>query len=331
MFFVLTSIIWITRIINYLEYITEYGLGVKNFIIIILLLLPGLLTITASLSLFLSVIFAYDRLIKNNEMVILQNAGVGKFQLVKPTIYLSAIVVALLFFNTMFLIPKTNKQFSHMKEIMKNDIINLMFKNNNFDSIKNVTFYAVTNEQQGLENLVIYSRSENGEGKHKIIYSKTAEINGVLLRLMDGNIQEFNPNIADENNSIFFKEYNLNLGDYYNLNPKKNNSMDMSAMNVVELLKIKENQEIDGEIIKRGANSVVGLFLSVLGCCLILDKKFSRMRDDTEIVKIYLICALLFAIFIYLAKNSGASTPLLAYIFTLYLLDLILIKKRNVL
>jgi lipopolysaccharide export LptBFGC system permease protein LptF len=312
-----------------LEYITEYGLSVKNFIAIISLLLPNLLIITTPLSLFLSVTFAYAKLVKNNEIVILQSVGVKKSQLTKPVIYLNVIATVLLCLNVMFFIPQTNKKSDNMKEIMKNDIVNLMFKNGNFDSIKNITFYANTNEQQKLENLMLYIKSADGEKKDRLIYSKTAEINGIYITLHDGNIQEFKPEDKNENSALFFKEYSLNLGDYYKMDAKKEDSRDMDVLNIFELFKLRKNKEINNEIIRRIINSIIGLFLSILACCLILNKKFSRMESELEIAKIYSICALLFIIFVYLVKNNIYYKLLLLYTATLFTLDLILIGKKN--
>jgi lipopolysaccharide export LptBFGC system permease protein LptF len=291
--------------------------------------LPSLLIITAPLSLFLSVIFAYDKLIKSNEIVILQSVGVKKSQLVKPVICLNTIAAALLCLNVMFFIPQTNKKSYNMKEIMKNDIVNLMFKNGNFDSIKNITFYANTDEQQKLKNLILYIKSADGDKKDRLIYSKTAEINGVYITLHDGNIQEFKSENKSENSVLFFKEYSLNLGDYYETDTQKNDGWNMDALNIFELLKLKKNKKINNEIVRRIINSIIGLFLSILACCLILNKKFSRIESELEIAKIYSICALLFVIFTYLVKNNIHYKLLLLYIAVLFILDIILVGKKN--
>jgi lipopolysaccharide export LptBFGC system permease protein LptF len=319
-------------VINYIEFITEYGLSVKNFIIIISLFIPKITVLTIPISSFGGVIFAYDRLIKNNEIVILQNIGIKKFQLIGPVLCLNIIIAFLLCLNVMFFIPSTNKQSNDMKDTMKNDIINLMFKNDNFDSVKNITFYANANQKEKLDNLVLYIKSTKDGEKDKIIYSKTAEVNNTYIKLFDGNIQEFRPKNKGENNIIFFKEYSLNFGDYYNIDDKKNTkSTNIDTLNIFELFKFTKNKKINIEIIKRILNSIIGLFLSILACCLVLNKKFSRMDDDWENVKIYSLCTVLFAIFSYLIKSDIHYNLLLLYIFTIFMLDLILIWKKNAL
>jgi lipopolysaccharide export LptBFGC system permease protein LptF len=318
-------------VINYLEYITEYGLSLRNFITIILLVLPNLLLITVPLSLFLSVIFTYNKLIKNNEIIILQSVGVKKPHLIEPVAYFNVIVALLLYLNTMFFIPKTNRQSDNMKEVMKNDLINLMFKNNRFDNIKNITFYANTNSQQELENLMLYIKSTDSKEKDKMIYSKTAEINGVYITLHDGNIQEFSPLNREENSIIFFEKYNLNFGDYYNIDAKDNSAADMDALNIFELFNLKNNKKVASEIVKRMISPTIGLFLSVLASCLILNKKFSRMESEIETARIYLLCTLLFMVFTYLLKGNADHNLLLLYVSLLLIFNLILIRKRDVL
>jgi lipopolysaccharide export LptBFGC system permease protein LptF len=266
--------------------------------------------------------------------MILQGVGIKKIQLLQPVAYINIVVIFLSYLNVMFITPNANKRFDNMRDRMKNDIINLMFKNKNFNSVKNITFYANANERNALRDLMLYIKSMDGDDKDKIIYAKNAKINGVYAKMYHGNIQEFDMFDKTKNNIVFFEEYSLNLADYYDLDIKKGERVDEDCLNIKELLKMRKQENIKPIIIKRFVSPLISLFLSTLACVLVLNKPFSRMESEKEVVKIYFICIVCFSIFLYLvAKLEKAIVSynlLLLYIASFFVADVVLIGKKNV-
>ena len=97
-FFILTGIVWLTRIINYLSYLTEYNANFLLFIDLIVLVIPNLLPLVIIISAIISIINTYNKLLENNELTILNNAGLNKKKLIEPITYFGILLSVICFF-----------------------------------------------------------------------------------------------------------------------------------------------------------------------------------------------------------------------------------------
>jgi heme/copper-type cytochrome/quinol oxidase subunit 4 len=223
-----------------------------------------------------------------------------------------------------------------MKEFMKNDLINLAFKNNDFNRIDNITFYANAGSSEELKGLIMYIKSIEKGKKDKIVYSQRARVNGNYIMLRDGNIQEFDPNNRAEGNTIFFEKYNLRLDDYYNLNvQERNNFFDADFLNIIELLRTKNrDRKTNALVVRQLLNPLISIFLSMLAFGLIFSGEFSRMENEFNMVKTYFFCTVGLAIFLYLfsklEKKGFSYFFILLYMGILLMGNLILINRKNV-
>lgn len=331
--FISTTIIWITRIIKYIFFITEYGLDFKSFFKIIISVLPNLLLITFPLSAFISIIFFYNKLIKNNELIILQNSGLTKTHLLLPSLFLSIFICFMSFSITLYFLPKNNIEFENIKIYMKSSIANILLSNsNNFNNFKNITIYSKEINNNILKSVIIYI-TEEGDGKrvyNKAIYAKYGIIVGNYITLLNGNIQEFN--IYDNKNLklLFFNKYTIDISQYYNLNFEKR--FDENLMFLDELLKIKnKNQKIISEIINRILNPLISIVLAIFSSILVLNLNFTRAENNKQLFIIYLLCIIDLSLFLYsfkiLDKNiNGIYITILSFIIPLFY-SLKLLKK----
>ena len=309
--FTLTSIIWITRTIRYLYFITEYGVDFRNFLLIITSILPDLLIFSIPISAFLSVMFLYNKLIKNNELLILQNAGVNKKGFLIPVLLLSFVAVGFCYFITFYLSPKSNIMFENQKITVKNDIANVLLNNTNFNSFQNITFYAKSKDEKTLKSVLFYIHDEKND---KILYAKTGEVNGTYITFKNGNLQEF-----DDNKSlttIYFNEYSINIADFYKIDYNNNRDTDLMFFNELIAIKNKDN-EIKMEIFNRLCTPLLSLTLSILSCLMVLNIKFSRFENNRSIFIIYTVCLINFVFYLYMLKLSKKN---LLYLYPTFIL-----------
>lgn len=294
--FTLTIIIWITRTIRYVYFITEYGIDLKTFILIITLILPDLLIFSIPISTFLAIIFLYNKLIKNNEMVILQNAGVGKSGFLFPPFVLSLIVMFCLYSITLYLSPKSNRIFEEQKEEIRNNMVNVLLNNTNFNNFQNITFYAKERDGNSLSSIVFYF---NDEKTDKILYAKDGKINNTIITFNDGNMQEFDNDLFLR--VIYFDKYSIDISKFYKID--YTTYEETSTMFLKDLLKIEEkNNEVKVEIFNKIFFPFLSITLSILASLLVLNNTFSRFENNKDIFISYFICLINFVFFIYFVK-----------------------------
>lgn len=79
----LACVIWLTQSLRFVELIVNKGLSIGVFAHLTLLLIPNFLIVILPVSLFAVVLFTYNRLMADRELVVLRAAGVSQWGLAR--------------------------------------------------------------------------------------------------------------------------------------------------------------------------------------------------------------------------------------------------------
>ena len=82
--FSLMSILWLTQSLRFVDLITGKGIPVSIFVKMTTLLMPRLFSILSPISLFVAVLFVYNRMLSDRELVVMKAAGISPWQGAKP-------------------------------------------------------------------------------------------------------------------------------------------------------------------------------------------------------------------------------------------------------
>ncbi|HJO73075.1 MAG TPA: LptF/LptG family permease, partial [Rhodospirillales bacterium] len=82
----LTCVIWLSQSLRFVEMIINRGLPVGTFTYLTMLLLPNFLSIIMPFALFTVVVFTYNKLITDRELVIMRSAGLSQITHVSPAV-----------------------------------------------------------------------------------------------------------------------------------------------------------------------------------------------------------------------------------------------------
>ena len=85
--FSLLSILWLTQSLRFVELITNKGLPLSLFIEMTSLLMPRLYIILSPIALFVAVLFVYNRMLSDRELVVMKSAGISPWQNAKPALW----------------------------------------------------------------------------------------------------------------------------------------------------------------------------------------------------------------------------------------------------
>lgn len=86
--FSLLSILWLTQSLRFVELITNKGLPLSLFIEMTSLLMPRLYIILSPIALFVAVLFVYNRMLSDRELVVMKSAGISPWQNAKPALFM---------------------------------------------------------------------------------------------------------------------------------------------------------------------------------------------------------------------------------------------------
>ena len=80
----LTAVVWLSQSLRIIDLIVNKGLSLSAFMLMSMLVLPTFLGAVLPIAFFCSLLFVYNRLTIDSELVSLRAAGVGQWSLAKP-------------------------------------------------------------------------------------------------------------------------------------------------------------------------------------------------------------------------------------------------------
>src|SRR5690349_9354184 len=86
---ILIGAIWLTQSMRFIDVMLNQALPFSTFLNLILYLLPDLISFVLPSALLVSVIFVYNRLTTDQELIVFRSTGMSDWQLAKPTLILA--------------------------------------------------------------------------------------------------------------------------------------------------------------------------------------------------------------------------------------------------
>ena len=298
--FSLMSIIWLTQSLRFLDMISSEGITIGVFIKMTSLLMPRIFTILAPISLFAAILFVYNRMIADQELIVMKAVGISPAQLAKPAVFVSFFLVLLNIWIINWGIPLAEKAFNNLEWKVKNNVSHLMFREGEFSTLQPglTVFVASRNDDGSVSGVLI-----NDDRTPSVSSTTTAEKGAIIqtpsgprIVLANGNRQELNRKNGSFS-SISFEKYSVDFG-LKNTKARRKNSVRtqsfgelITALNNPNLSpKDKLKWFVEGN--KRLTTPLLALVYSLLGCTGLLISNFNR-RGQTKTVAASLVSVII--------------------------------------
>ncbi len=213
--FVLTFIIWLTQSLRLLELIVNGGAPLNLFGMLLILTVPKFLEIIMPIALAISILFIYNKLTMDSEIVIMQSVGTSYKRLVRPAILTAVLVAITVFSMSGWLTPLANRELDRLKDVIKSDYTTVLLRERVFNTIGNHTTIYIADRRgtSSLSGIMIHSNREKDAAPTTIL----AESGGIVMRegkpfvvVYDGMRQQFNPR-SGVVETLRFDEYSLDI------------------------------------------------------------------------------------------------------------------------
>ncbi len=322
--FSLLAILWLTQSLRFVELVTNKGLPIGLFVQMTSLLMPRLFSLLSPIAAFAAVLFVYNRMLGDRELIVMKSAGISPFRSILPTLYFG---IALSFFNlylNIWGIPQAEAAFNELEWKVKNDVSHLIFREGQFTEIQpNMTIFISKHEPDGsMSNLLLNdernpkTKSTVSAEKGRIVYTTK----GPRVILVNGVRQEINKQ-DHQFSSLSFKRYSVDLG--YNKNQKEK-SEDAREKTTLELLNSDEDKSLsEGEIRhyvvtghKRLLNPFYNLLFALIGCLGLVIGNFNR-RGQTKIISLSILSMVILQSLSLTLENLAAKN--LGFLIGMYL------------
>ena len=216
-------IVWTLQAVNYFDFVTQDGHGLKTYFSYILLNFPKIVHRIIPFIFFISLFYIIVEYENRNEMLIFWTYGVSKINFANKVIFLSLALTLLQIWLGGFFSPLSQYK---AREYLKNsniDFFTSLIKEGKFiNAVEGLTIFINKKNENGTYSNIFLD--DSSKSNSRMIYAK----NGVLLdndkqkvfRLYDGRILDKE---KKKINSFKFDQIDFNLAEYSTntiLNPK---------------------------------------------------------------------------------------------------------------
>ena len=151
---ILTSLVWIVQLLNQLGLIDK-GIELRLFLEIAILLIPSLLYMILPIVSVISIIYVYNRLQEERQLIILKSAGLSNSQLAKPALFIAILVTILTYYISAYMMPVSYNNLKKNIINFKQNYVSNIIEPRTFNQIsKHVTVYvdrkSSNNEMEGV-------------------------------------------------------------------------------------------------------------------------------------------------------------------------------------
>ncbi len=286
----LISIVWFSKTISFVRYITDNGVETSQFLYLFILILPAILVYMIPISLFIACGITVNRMLMNNEIAILKSAGLSDFRISMPIIKISLYMTFFCLVISMFLMPYSNKKLNITQQNLKNNYANISFNEGVFENLKDITiFVAKKTEDSNLYGVILNDNRNQDvaititsqEGRLGLKNEK------LFLYMTDGTIQRYNKE-SKQTDILEFDSYIFNLTEEQKIEERR--SWKARERYIHELLNPGLNYSDDqrreyiAQIHKRIIISLFSVTMTMIALMFLLKKDFSRRGNFSSIM-----------------------------------------------
>ncbi len=213
----LTFAIWLTQSLRLIHYIVNRGLPASTFFAFVGLLLPSFLGIVLPIATFVSVLFVYNKLTMDSELVVLRAAGLSQYQLAKPALILSVLVTLIVFSISLFFLPWSFRHFKDLQYNIRNDYSAVLLQEGVFNTISNnITVYVRERSADGQMHGILVHDSRDPAKPVTMMAEDGAMVpgpDGPRVVMTNGNRQEVERE-SGRLSLLYFDSYTVELSQY---------------------------------------------------------------------------------------------------------------------
>ena len=208
---VLTCIVWLAQSIKFVELVASKGVTIQLFLELIFFLLPNLIIVVIPIAVLTAVIFIYNKLITDHELIILQSSGFSRWQIAKPALLVALLFTGIMYAFNLYVVPVSSRNFKDLEHSIKEAKNINILRPGQFNSLGDYTVYLreklPNNEFKGA--LIYDMKKPSAPVTHMAEFGKIVEDgNSSRLFLVNGNTQKRDPKTG-EPSVLYFDQYTL--------------------------------------------------------------------------------------------------------------------------
>ena len=211
---VLTVTVWLAQSLRLVDLIVNRGLSAEIFVYLAILILPRFLDIVLPIGVFIAILFVFNRLTSESELVVMRAAGIGPMALAKPVFALAGIAALVLLSLSAYFLPASNRAFKDLQFEIRNRFVASLLQEGTFTNISDqLTIYIGGRDQRGEVTGLLVNDNRDAEKPITITAERGAFAEsggGSRIVMVNGNRQQYD-RTTGKLSVLTFERYTLDL------------------------------------------------------------------------------------------------------------------------
>jgi lipopolysaccharide export system permease protein len=295
--FSLLSMLWLTQSLRFVEMVTRQSMPVYLFAEMTSLLMPRIFNILSPIAVFVSVLFVYNRLIADRELIVMQATGISPWQNSKAAVLVGLLLIGVNVYVMNYGIPLAEETFRELEWRVKNNLSQAVLREGEFTNLKNgITVFIDKHEDDGsVRGIFVSDESKPNQKvtltaeKGRLVYTEK----GPRILFINGVRQEINT----ENYSFSTLSFSRYSADFVSIDSKKKKDETVREKGIMELLSAGADKTLSPSDMRKNIVEgnrriiypVYNLVFALLGCVGLLVCNFNR-RGQGKIITVEILC-----------------------------------------
>jgi lipopolysaccharide export system permease protein len=315
----LTLAIWLSQSLRLLDVIVNRGLSIGLALKFLVLLLPGLIALLLPVAVFIAVLFVYQRLNADSEMVIMRSAGISDQALAQPALLFGLAMSVIGYGLTLYGIPGSMRDYHDIQDQVANNLASVLIEAGVFtDLTPGVTFFAHNRDRAGGLSGIIVDDSRDKD--KRLIY--TAErgairsgASGPRAILQRGTYQETN-NKNGQVSVLYFDQTEVGLGGFLGhsagARPRQIEELYLDELFAgTGAIDAASRQRLLAEAHRRIAEPLYSVAMAMIAAVCLISSGLPRQGQNKQMV-VAIAGAGLFLVLSFVLRSGTQRLPVLA-------------------
>ncbi len=289
--------VWLVQALRLIDLIVNRGLSIGIFLHLAILILPRFIDVVMPIAVFVAVLFVYNKLISESELVVMRAAGVSPLRLAGPAFLTGAIGTVLLYSLALYLVPAANRSFKDLQFEIRNRFASVLIQDGIFNTISDqLMVYVKSRDDTGeLVSILIYDNRQ--PDKPVTVFAERGAIantpDGPRLLLANGTRQQ--RDVSNGHLSVLtFDKYTLELSELSDAPGARDRQMDERHTSelISGLLSADEPEWRRAALVElnmRLAGPLAALAMAALPMACLLTGEFNRRGQARRILTAVLL------------------------------------------
>ena len=214
----LSAAIWLAQSLRLIDLIVNRGLSIEVFLYLALLILPRFLDIVLPIGVFIAVLFVFNRLTAESELVVMRSAGLSHLALAKPVLMLAGIAFLALMSLSIYFLPESNRAFKDLQFEIRNRFVSSLLQEGTFTTIADkLTIYIRARDDRGELIGLLINDDREPQRPVTLLAERGAFADtpaGARILMVNGNRQQFDTETR-KLSLLTFDRYTLDLASLH--------------------------------------------------------------------------------------------------------------------